>query len=48
MENAKEYKQILKLAEDDNARETMYAEVLNSIASFETGLAYEIEKRSNE
>lgn len=48
MENAKEYKQILKLAEDDNARDTMYAEVLNSIASFETGLAYEIEKRSNE
>jgi hypothetical protein len=47
-ENAKEYKQILKLAEDDNARDTMYAEVLNSIASFETGLAYEIEKRSNE
>ena len=47
-ENAKEYKQILKLAEDDNARDTMYAEVLNSIASFETGLAYEIGKRSKE
>jgi hypothetical protein len=47
-ENAKEYKQILKLAEDDNARDTMYAEVLNSIASFETGLAFEIEKRSKE
>jgi len=45
-ENAKEYKQILKLAEDDNARETMYAEVLNSIASFETGLAFEIETLS--
>jgi hypothetical protein len=45
-ENAKEYKQILKLAEDDNARDTMYAEVLNSIASFETGLAHELEKRS--
>jgi hypothetical protein len=45
-ENAKEYKQILKLAESDNARETMYAEVLTSIASFETGLAYEIEKQS--
>lgn len=44
-ENAKEYKQILKLAETDNARETMYAEVLTSIASFETGLAYEIEKQ---
>lgn len=45
-ENAKEYKQILKLAENDNARDTMYAEVLNSIASFETGLAYEIEMQS--
>ncbi len=44
-ENAKEYKQILKLAESDNLRETMYAEVLNSIASFETGLAFELEKR---
>lgn len=47
-ENAKEYKQILKLSENDNARDTMYAEVLNSIASFETGLAFEIEKRSEE
>ena len=47
-ENAREYKQILKLAQDDNARDTMYAEVLNSIASFETGLAYGIEKRSRE
>jgi len=45
-ENAKEYKQILNLEENDNARETMYAEVLTSIASFETGLAFEIEKRS--
>jgi hypothetical protein len=45
-ENAKEYKQILKLAENDNARDTMYAEVLNSIASFETGLAFELEKHS--
>jgi hypothetical protein len=47
-ENAKEYKQILNLEENDNARETMYAEVLTSIASFETGLAFEIEKRSKE
>jgi hypothetical protein len=46
-ENAKEYKQILKLAESDNVRETMYAEVLNSIASFETGLAFELEQKSN-
>jgi len=47
-ENAKEYKQILKLAESDNARDTMYSEVLNSIASFETGLAFELEKRYKE
>ncbi len=46
-ENAKEYKQILKLAETDNARDTMYAEVLNSIASFEIGLAFELERHSN-
>ena len=42
-ENAKEYKQILKLEEQENPRDTMYAEVLNLIASFETGLAYEME-----
>lgn len=42
-ENAKEYKQILKLETKDNARETMYAEILNLIASFETGIAFEIE-----
>ena len=47
-ENAKEYKQILKLSENDNARDTLYAEVLNSIASFETGLAFELEKYSKE
>jgi hypothetical protein len=45
-ENAREYKQILKLAESENLRETLYAEVLNSIASFETGLAFEIEQKS--
>ena len=47
-ENAKEYKQILKLAEGDNARDTMYAEILNSIASFETGLAFELDKHCKE
>lgn len=43
-ENAREYKQILKLEEKDNARDTMYSEILNLVASFETGIAYEIEK----
>ena len=46
-ENAKEYKRILKLDEKDNLRETMYFEVLNLIASFETGLAYELKKASD-
>ena len=44
-ENAKEYKQILKLESRDNARETMYAEILNLIASFETGIAFEIKNK---
>ena len=44
-ENAKEYKQILKLAKNENARDTMYAEILNLIASFETGLAYELKSK---
>jgi hypothetical protein len=41
-ENAQEYKKILKLEEQENPRDTMYAEVLNLIASFETGLAHEM------
>jgi hypothetical protein len=45
-ENAQEYKKILKLEAKDSARDTMYTEVLNIIASFETGIAYELEKRS--
>jgi hypothetical protein len=47
-ENAKEYKQILMLEESENVRDTMYSEVLNLIASFETGLAHEIEVKSKE
>jgi hypothetical protein len=43
-ENAQEYKRILKLEAKENARDTMYAEILNLVASFETGIAYEIEK----
>ncbi len=45
-ENAQEYKRILKLEEREKVRDTMYSEVLNLIASFETGLAYEIKKKS--
>lgn len=45
-EKAKEYKNILKLKTKDNLRETLYVEVLDLIASFEVGLAYEIEINS--
>ncbi|MBB1335155.1 DNA-binding protein [Pseudoalteromonas sp. SG43-7] len=45
-ENATEYKKVLNLAAKDNIRETMYSEVLNLIASFESGIAYELEKAS--
>lgn len=42
--NAAEYKQVLKLADKDKARDTMYSEVLKVIASFEHGLAEEMEQ----
>ncbi|MFT6925459.1 MAG: hypothetical protein ACJAZP_001039 [Psychromonas sp.] len=45
-ENATEYKKVLKLAEKEKIRETMYSEVLNLIASFESGIAHELEKAS--
>ncbi|MEZ4778583.1 MAG: DNA-binding protein [Flavobacteriaceae bacterium] len=50
-ENAKEYKQILKLKSSDSARDTMYSEVLDLIAAYENGFAdylkrkYESENR---
>jgi hypothetical protein len=46
-ENAKEYKQILKLATGDNVRDTFYTEVLKAIASIENGLAKKLEEKSN-
>lgn len=45
-ENAKEYKAILQLEEKDNPRDTMYAEVLKLIASFEIGIADEMKEKS--
>jgi len=45
-EKAKEYKKILRLKDKENIRETMYSEVLDLVASFETGLAYEIKTKS--
>lgn len=44
-ENAKEYKDILKLDSKDIARHTMYAEVLLVISSFENGIGSEIERQ---
>lgn len=38
-ENTREYRKILKLEGKDKTRDTMYAEVLDLIASFESGLA---------
>lgn len=38
-ENAKQYKQILKLKFKDSARDTMYTEVLDLVAAYENGFA---------
>lgn len=45
-ENATEYKKVLNLAVKTNIRETLYSEVLILIASFESGIAHELEKAS--
>ena len=47
-ENSVEYRKILKLKERENVRDTMYAEVLKLIASFELGLSFELKKRSEQ
>lgn len=47
-ENANEYKKILKLATNDNLRDTLYAEVLKAIASIENGLACEMEAKAKQ
>jgi hypothetical protein len=44
-ENAGEYKKILRLADKDKTRDTMYAEVLKAIASFEHGLAVQMREQ---
>lgn len=44
-ENAKEYREILKLKDADNTRKTMYSEVLLMIAAFENGAGYEIREK---
>lgn len=47
-ENAKEYREILKLKKKDQTRDTFYSEILDLIASYECGLAVLIEKESKE
>ncbi len=47
-ENAKEYREILKLDSKDNVRQTLYAEVLLVIASFENGVGSAIRSKSKE
>lgn len=42
-ENATEYRKVLKLAAKESIRETLYSEVLTLIASFEAGIAHELE-----
>ena len=44
-ENAKEYREILKLSQKDNVRHTLYSEVLLVISSFENGVGTEIRKQ---
>lgn len=47
-ENAKEYKEVLNLEKNDNPRDTMYAEILKLIASFEIGIADEMQEKYEE
>ena len=47
-ENAKEYREILKLDSKDNVRHTLYAEVLLVISSFENGVGAAISERFKE
>lgn len=47
-ENASEYRQVLKLGKNDSVRESMYAEVLNLISSFESGIASQIEQKAQQ
>ncbi|MDE6079357.1 MAG: DNA-binding protein [Duncaniella sp.] len=47
-ENAKEYREVLRLQNEENVRHTLYAEVLLCISAFENGVAHQIEKRYSE
>ncbi len=47
-ENAKEYRDILKLKKNDKTRDTFYSEILDLVASYECGLANIIRKKYDE
>ncbi|MGO1822271.1 MAG: DNA-binding protein [Ruoffia tabacinasalis] len=47
-ENAKEYKQILRLKSKESARDTMYSEVLDLIAAYENGFSNILCKKKEE
>lgn len=47
-ENAKEYKQILKLKQKESVRDTMYSEVLDLIAAYENGFADILRRKKEE
>lgn len=44
-ENAQEYRQVLRLCDRDSVRDTMYAEVLDLVASYEYGFAEELREK---
>ena len=43
-EKARQYREILRLSQKENVRDTMYAEILTTISMYENGLAHEIKK----
>ena len=46
-ENAKEYREILRLSTNDNVRHTLYAEILLVVSSFENGVGVAIQEQYN-
>lgn len=47
-ENTREYRKVLQLEIHEKPRDTMYAEILQIIASFEAGLAHELKSKCGE
>lgn len=46
-ENAKEYRELLKLGKKDSTRDTFYSEVLNVVSAYENGLSEAIRSKFN-